>query len=196
METPEGCKLWEQGPEIYIWATQRSLSSAVITFLITLLLNGTLAGFAVLAIAGLLNHQGKPVPPGMPIPQSDDGDPMTFGELMVFVAILTSFVLIGLCTIGVFILNVWGKVEVMLDGPVGIVRTGVGILSRTRRFDASTVKNVYTTQSAWKNGKQVKKAICIEANRTIKFGAQLDELHQEWMCTVLYKLMMPSTESV
>ena len=192
MQTPSGCELWEQGPEIYIRATQRSVSSAVISFLISLLWNGALLGFVFLAVAGLWSNLVGPVSPGIPVPQLEDGGPMSLRGVLFLLAFLTPFMLVGMCMIGVFILNLWGKVEVMLDGPVGIVRTGVGAICWTRRFDASSVKNVYTTKSSWKNGSQTKKAICIEANCTIKFGTQLDELYQEWMCTVLYKLLMTS----
>ena len=190
LDTPSGCFVSEEGTRIRVQATLRSISGALGALFISLFWNGIVSVFVVFAIAGLwLNFIG-PLPAWFPAPEMEDGKAMSMGMTLFLCLFLTPFVLIGSCMIAGIFLNLWGKVEVILEGSNGSVRTSVGPLGWTRRFDATSVDKVSIGRSSVEtNGKRAK-LIRIEADRTIKFGSQLNDKRREWMRSVLKKLLV------
>tara|TARA_Y100000589_G_C27175009_1_gene638332 strand:- start:15 stop:740 length:726 start_codon:yes stop_codon:yes gene_type:complete len=189
-DTPSGCFVWEEGSRIRVQATLRSISGAIGALFISLFWNGIVSVFVVIAIAGLWSNLVGPLPEWFPAPDMEDGKGLPLGMALFLCLFLTPFVLIGSCMIAGIFLNLWGKVEVILDGPQGSVRTSVGPLGWTRRFDATSVDKVSIGRSSVEtNGKRAK-LIRIEADRTIKFGGQLNDKRLEWMRSVLKKLLV------
>jgi hypothetical protein len=192
LDTPSGCYVWEEGSRIRVQATLRSISGALGALFISLFWNGIVSVFVLIALAGLWVNFIGPLPEGFPAPDGEDGEPIPLGMTLFLCVFLMPFVLIGSCMIGSVFLNLWGKVEVVLDGSLGKVRTSIGPLGWTRRFDATSVDEVSIGRSSIEtNGKRAK-LIRIEADRTIKFGSQLNEKRLEWMRSVLKKLLVTS----
>ena len=104
---------------------------------------------------------------------------------------LTPFVLIGTGLFFALLLSVAGRVEVVVSGPDGRVRTGVGPFRWTRRFAAGDVRRVAAGQTAYQENGRAKELIQIETpDRTVKFGSMLPGARRRWMMAALQQLLV------
>ncbi|MFG0249323.1 MAG: hypothetical protein ACF8OB_10580 [Phycisphaeraceae bacterium JB051] len=191
-QTPSKCFIWNEGSRIHIRSTLQSISGAFGSLIFALFWNGVVSVFVLVAISGLwLNLIGEP-PEILPAPKSDGKD-MTLGATLFLCIFLVPFVLIGMASFGSFLFNVWGRIDVILDGPEGSIRTGIPVFGWTRRFNASHVTKVTTDISSWQQNGRSRELIKIEADRTIKFGSQLNDTRRDWMRSVLKKLLVSTS---
>jgi hypothetical protein len=153
--------------------------------------NGIVSVFVLLAIAGLYTNLIGPLPSWFPSPfQSAGNNSMPLGVTLFLCIFLTPFILIGLCMLGMLFLFVIGSVHVQLDGQSASVRTGIGPFRWRQRFDASCVRSVTIGRTEWQQNGKHKPVICIEADRTVKFGSMLSEERRNWLHAVLYVLLI------
>lgn len=189
-DTPSGCYVWNEGANIHIQATLRSVAGALGALFISLFWNGIVSVFVMIALAGLWTNFIGPLPEGFPAPHEENGEPMSLGMTLFLCMFLTPFVTIGACMIGAFFLNIWGKIDILIDGDQGVIRTGIPLLGWKRRFNASQVTKVEIGLSSWQQNDQSKELIQIQADRTVKFGTLLNDKRREWLRSVLRKLLV------
>ncbi len=191
-QTPSGCYVWNEGARIKVQSTLRSIFGALGSLVFALFWNGIVSVFVLVAISGLwLNLAGEP-PEYLPAPDTN-GKEMTKGSTLFLCIFLIPFVLVGMGAFACFLFNLWGRIEVLLDGPNGSIRTGIPILGWTRRFDANRVTKVTSDVSSWQQSGRTRGLIKIDADRTIKFGSQLNDTRRDWMRSVLKKLLVSTS---
>lgn len=186
---PAGCTYdaSPSGPTV-IRASARSAGGAIGLLAICLFWNGIVSVFLLQVIAGFYTHFVGPLPQWFPAPSNHGkSDIMSLGTSLFMCVFLTPFVVVGLGMLGGFLLSVAGRVEVLVNGFDGRVRTGVGPFSWTRRFDASQVQHVNLGLTKWKENGQSKERIeIVAADRTVRFGTILTPERRQWMRTVLH----------
>jgi len=186
-QPPKGCRLDDMGNRIVVRASTRSIGGAIGAGLFGLFWNGLVWSFVFAALSGIYVRLVGPLPSWFPTPSGGMPLPMAIA-VCVF---LIPFVAIGLLMIGICLTCLAGEVRVVIAGPEGMVRTGVGALALTKRFDASAVKRVAMSRTTWKQDDQSKPLIEIEADRKVRFGSVLSEDRLRWMLSVLRTLLLP-----
>jgi hypothetical protein len=119
---------------------------------------------------------------------------MQLGEVFFLCIFLIPFVLIGLAMFLGVITSLVGRIEVMLNGDDGVIRSGFGPINWTRRFEASKVKKVAKGITSYQTNGRSKPLIQIDADRTIKFGSMLPDERRTWMTDVLYMLLVTKSK--
>jgi hypothetical protein len=190
-QPPAGCS-YDATPSgnTVVRATTRSVGTAIGTLAICLFWNGIVSVFLLIVIGGFYSYFIGPLPHAFPMqsPRPAPGhSAMGLGMLIFMSIFLTPFVVIGVGMIWAFLLSVAGRVDVIINGADGIVRTGVGPIRLTKRFDASQVKRVSLGETRYKENGRTKELIEIEAaERIARFGTMLSQERREWMRTVLH----------
>jgi hypothetical protein len=194
---PKGCIYEPQiGGGAIVRASLRSPGAALGTLAVCLFWNGITSIFVLLALSGLYVHFIGPLPKWFPAPTSkgEDGNlgsDMPLGMTLFLCIFLIPFVAIGFMMILAFLNSLMGRVEVIISMNEGRVRTGIGPFNWTRRFDASKVKRVATSQTRYVQNGQRKQLIEIEAeDRRVRFGSMLRDERRAWMLGVLHLLLV------
>jgi hypothetical protein len=104
---------------------------------------------------------------------------------------LIPFVTIGVGMIVAAMMNLFGKVEVVVDELDSYVAIGIGIVKWKRRFDPHQVRSVSYGTRSWQSEGGPSKLIELAADRTIKFGSLLQPERMEWLRVVLKQLLLP-----
>jgi hypothetical protein len=196
---PPGCSYQEQlGGGLVVRASHRSIGAAIGTLAICLFWNGIVSVFVLFAIAGLYTHLVGPLPKWFPVPSSGKngslGPGIPLGETIFLCIFLMPFVLVGSGLVLAFFTYLLGRTELVVTGDTGRIRTGIGPLNWTRRFDVSRVTRVAIGQTAYTQNNQSKPLIVIDADRTIKFGSMLSEVRRAWMLSVLRLRLFPAAQ--
>jgi len=198
-DPPPGCALDDRGNEIIVRASCRSLGSAIFGLIFGTFWNGIVSIFVLIAIGGLYtNITGQPLPSWFPAPSGGSSGPGHHGtsgnlgpNMTLFLCVfLVPFVLVGVGMIIFVLVSLFGRNEVRLRGEEAVVRTAIGPVGWKRRFDASKVTQVRIGRTSWKENNRTKPVICIEAERTLRFGSSMREDRRAWMCAVLRKLLV------
>jgi hypothetical protein len=192
---PPGCWLEEgMGGARTLRASLRSAGAAAVTLFICLFWNGIVSVFVLIAIAGVYTNLVGPLPQWFPAPSSGKrgnlGPDMSTGATLFLCIFLIPFVLVGLGMFVAFLTCVIGRVEVLIDGPVGRVRTGFGPFNWTRRFDPTQVKRVVEERTSYQENGRSKPLIQIDADRTVKLGSMLEDRRREWLIGALHLLLV------
>jgi hypothetical protein len=187
---PAGCS-YEASPSgaTLVRATTRSFGGAIGTLAICLFWNGIVSVFVLMVIASFYIRLVGPLPEYFPAPtsQSNKSGPMSLGMAIFMCIFLTPFVVVGIGMILAFLMSVAGRVDVIVNGVDGRVRTAIGPFYWTKRFDASQVKRVGFGETKYKENGRSKELIEIEtADRTARFGTMLSAERRQWMRTVLH----------
>ncbi|MDB5289831.1 MAG: hypothetical protein JWL69_1072 [Phycisphaerales bacterium] len=198
---PVGCSLEEPlGGGLVVRAPARSPGAAIRALAVCLFWNGIISIFVVFAIGNLYTHFIGPLPKWFPMPAHSGkggnlgpGEPL--GPTLFLCLFLIPFVVIGSGMFLVFLMYVMGRVETIMTGSDGRIRTGLGPINWTRRFDASEVKRVAAGWTSYEINGRTKPLIQIEADRTVKFGSTLPDERREWMCGVLQVLLVARTKA-
>lgn len=194
---PPGCMLEERpGGARLVKASMRSVGTAAGLLFVCLFWNGIVSVFVLIALAGLYTHFIGPLPQWFPAPGSGSGTNgnvganMPLGMTLFLCVFLIPFVTVGLLIFGSFLTCLMGRVEVLVDGTIGRVRTGFGPFNWTRRFDPTKVKRVSEGFTSYQENGRSKPVIQIEADRTVKLGSLLEEGRRAWMMGVLHLLLV------
>ncbi len=191
-DPPTGCSMRDEGAQIVISASPRSLASAGGMIFFAVFWNGVVSVLVFPAIEGLLYHTLGAVPAWFPHHPFSGGSGQTLpiGMVIFLCFFLIPFVAIGLSAIAMVLTTLLGRCEVRLRGPEGIAFTGVGPFGWTRRFDASAVRSIRSGDAGWSEDNQQKVAVIIEADRTIRIGSILPEQRRRWMEAALRRLLL------
>lgn len=187
---PAGCACEEvPGGGLVVRARNRDIGGAAFFLLPSLLWNAIISIFILGAIAGLYTHLVGPLPAWFPISskgKDDLLDPATpLRHTLGLCLFLVPFIAVGVALVVAFLSTFLGRVEVTIHGHDGRVRTSLGRLGWSRRFDASHVTRVDAGRTAYTVNDQRWPAIQLEADRTLRFGVLLPAQRREWMIAVL-----------
>lgn len=184
--TPSGCSVVDHGDEIRIHVSTRCIGSAMAAGFFALFWNGIVSVFVLVAIGGLYTHLIGPLPEWFPAPTFDE----SLGMSIFLCVFLLPFIAVGLLMLGVTLVSLFGSLHVHVKGDKGIVRTGVGPLRWSRRFDAAHVRAVNIAKTSWSQNGQHKQLISIECDQTIRFGSMLTDRRREWLHALLTALLV------
>lgn len=195
-EAPSGCDVSHDGDEVVVTASLRSLPTFLVTLFACLFWNGIVSVFLLVAIAGLWFNFIGPLPAWFPAPGSKDGvpimndDTMGLGMTLFLCVFLTPFVVIGTILIGVTLLSLAGRVQVVLQREKSYAATGIAFMRFTKRFDPNQVQSVDLGITRWQSEGEHRPLIEIKSDRIIKFGSMLSTERMEWMRAVLAVLLL------
>lgn len=144
---PPGAWCRDDGREVVIGATARSLSTGVFFLLFATLWNGITWTMLIGTLSGAMQPAtgGQPAPPTPPTPPP----PATF-----IVLFLTPFVLIGIATAIAAAFSLMGRVEAVITAEHARIFTGVGSLGWTRRFNPPAVTAVTIEPASWRSNRR------------------------------------------
>jgi hypothetical protein len=187
---PAGCSCEEgAGGGLVVRARNRDLGGAAFFLVPCLLWNAIISIFIFGAIAGLYTHLVGPLPAWFPISSKGKDnllDPATpLSQTLGLCLFLVPFIAIGVALVVAFLSTFLGRVEVTVHGNTGRVRTSVGRLGWSRRFDATRVTRVEAGRTAYTINDQRWPAIQLEADRILRFGLLLPARRREWVIAVL-----------
>jgi hypothetical protein len=193
---PAGCSYEEPFVGgMVVRASLRSSGAAIGVFAACVFWNGIVSVFVLVAIAGLYTNLVGPLPTWFPAPSNSGrhgnmGPDMPLGMTLFLCIFLLPFIAVGLGLLLTFLTCLMGRVEIVVAGNDGRVRTGFGPFNWTRRFDASRVTQVSSGQTSYEQNGQRKPLIQIEAERTVKFGSTLPDERRAWVLGVLRLLLV------
>jgi len=198
---PDGCSISSDGHRVVATVSLRSWISFLTYTGVALFWNSMLSVFVLTAIAGLYTNLIGPLPQWFPAPGLNDGKPemngrpMELGMTLFLCLFLIPFVMIGIMMIGAAIMNLLGKVEVVIFEFDSYVATGVGPLRWKKRFDPREVRSVEYGMTAWQSNGNSLPLIEIKADRTVKFGSQMQDHRMEWLVMVLRQLLIHRSDA-
>lgn len=194
---PGGCSIQPVGPGVVATASLRSLPGFLGCAAFALFWNGVVSVFVLIAIAGLYANLIGPIPDWFPAPELNqgkpamNGEPMELGMTLFLCVFLIPFITVGAGMTAAALVNLVGKVEVVIDELDSWVATGIGFLKWKRQFDPRAVHSITYGTSAWQSDGNTCRVIELTADRTIKFGSMLPSERLEWLKTVLNELLLP-----
>jgi len=202
-EPPPGCRIEDHGTEVTLVASARSLASAGGLLFFALFWNGIVSVFVVVVAASLWANLIGPIPAWFPAPSNSgasggsgggsNGAIMPLGMALFMCLFLTPFVLIGTFVALTALVSLFGKVEVRLRGPDGVVFTGIGPIGWRKRFDAAKVKAVKFVESSTETNGKRQKLIAIEGEvKTVKLGSLLSDQRRVWLGGALKAVLVPT----
>ncbi len=183
---PSRCEVRQNGPEVAFTASTRSQGKFLITLGLMLFWNGMLSVFLTLLASAIYANLVGPPPPWMPKPVMND-EPMGPGATIFLAVFLTPFIAAGIVLFWLVAMYVWGRSEVVINGPEAWVQTGIGPLVWRRRFRPESVANVRLRPTDMEvNGENVD-VVQIDADRTVRLGALLSQPRREWLYAVIHE---------
>lgn len=197
-QPPAGCSIVSDGERVTVTVSLRSLAGFVFPAAFGLFWNGITSVFLLIAAAGLYTNLIGPLPNWFPAPELKDGKPemnggpMDLGMTLFLCVFLIPFVTVGIAMVGAAMMNLIGKVEVVIDEFDSHVATGVAFLRWRKKFDPREVRAVEFCSSSWQSENRSNRMIEIQADRSVRFGSLLQPDRMEWLRAVLRQTLFPS----
>lgn len=191
---PRGCSFVDDGLDRTWEAKLRNLSLGGFFLLFSTFWCSVTSIFATLIASATLRHLGVSVP-WLPQNQPDAGLPFgdSAGGLVLAWLFITPFLLVGIATACLALVNLFGRVSVRVRQSEGSVRSGLGPLARNRRFDATAVRRVGLGVSNTRVNGQPLPILELEhgkAGAKIRFGTGLPQARMAWMAAALRQDLM------
>lgn len=178
-DPPAGAWVRDDGYSVRLGATARSIPTAGFFIVFSGFWNSIVGVFVFQSIGSLLGFKGAGSSPG--------------GSDVFTLVFMIPFVLVGLGTAGVALMALFGRVEVTIRGMDARAFTGIGPLGWSRRFDASSVKDVTIERAnSSTNGKPDRHIVVDAGDRTVKLGSVLSRARRRWLAGALGRLLLPS----
>jgi hypothetical protein len=190
-DPPSGCSLHNDIDATVIRVSLRSFSGFLGALFFCLFWNGITGVFVLIALAGLYTNLVGPLPAWFPAPDFDDG--MGLGMTLFLCVFLTPFVTIGLMMLGVVLMCMMGSLVIRIGRDLATVKTGIGPVGWTRRFNPRQFRSIKSGQTKWQQNGEHKQLIEIEAYRTVRFASGLSEAKRDWIIAVLRRLLRDSS---
>lgn len=195
-QPPSGCSIEAFGNVVIATASLRSIAGFLAPAAFALFWNSIVSVFVLIAIAGLYTNLAGPLPAWFPAPGLNqgkpemNGEPMGLGMTLFLCIFLIPFVTIGVGMVVAAMMNLFGKVEVVINELDSYIATGIGIVKWKRRFDPHQIRSVSYGRTTWQSEGSPSKLIELAADRTIKFGSLLQPERMEWLRVVLKQLLL------
>lgn len=185
---PRGCTIEEGDQEIFVEASLRSASGFFGALFLCLFWNGIVSVFVLIALSGLYRHLIGPLPAWFPAPKMEGGD--SLGMTLFLCVFLTPFVTIGAFLIGTVLTTAFGAVQAVIREELVSIRTGIGRVAWTKRFDPRQFRQLTTTTTTkWQKNNEPTEVIEVIADETVQFGSMLARERREWMAAVLKEIL-------
>jgi hypothetical protein len=192
---PRGCWYRDDGLEMRLGASCRSIAGAGGLLFFALFWNGIVSVFVMLALASTLRHAGVALPSWFPAPSNMDS--MGLGMTLFLWVFLTPFITVGLTVLGAFVTTIAGRVEVVVGDDSASVFVGVGPIGWRRTFDPRGVSSVTIGESTWKQNDQSKPVVVIQWKeegatipKPLRFGALLPDDRRAFVAGALKKSLV------
>lgn len=195
---PSGCSLASYGHGAVASVSLRSFAGFLFPAGFALFWNGITSVFVLIAIAGLYTNLIGPLPNWFPAPGMQNGKPvmndapMDLGMSLFLCIFLIPFVTVGVVITAVSLMNLMGKVEVVIDEMDSYATTGLGFLKWKKRFDPRDVRAI-EFGSRWQSESSNNQVLEIQATRTVKFGSMLNDEQMQWLRAVLREILLQQT---
>lgn len=189
---PAGAWYRDDGAQLSIGASTKSVGGAIGLTFFGLFWNGIVSVFVVVALASTMNHLGVSVPHWFPAPKMN-GSTMGVGMTLFLWVFLTPFILVGLLLVFGWLMCVAGHTEVTIREAEGVAFTGIGSVGWRNRFDASAVKDVRIEDKKWRDSDGDARRsvqIVIEADKSVKLGSGMPDERRKFVAAALRKVLV------
>lgn len=185
---PKGAWYRSDGAGTVIGATNRSLGTAFGLLFFALFWNGIVSVFVSGVLVGTLHKLQIPVPAWFPAPKMNAD--MGLGLIFMWL-FLIPFIAIGLLMFGLCLSSLFGRTEVKIEGSRGTIFSGIGAVGWRRRFDASEIRSVQTSQTRNNQGRDTF-AIQLEARdgKQMKLGSMLTNERRQFVLGALRRTLV------
>lgn len=196
-QPPRGCVVSSDGRSAKASVSLFSLLGFIFPAGFALFWNSIVSIFVLTVIAGLYSNFIGPVPNWFPAPgvkagqPQMNGAPMDLGMTLFMCVFLTPFVLVGIMMPFIALMNLVGKVVVVIDEMESYVATGIGFLKWKKRFDPKEVQAVEFGANRWQSKETSSQLLVLKGSRVTRFGSFLDEEQQLWLRAVLKEILLP-----
>jgi hypothetical protein len=196
-QPPTGCSIASEDQRVIARVSMRSITGFLFPAGFALFWNSITSVFVLIAIAGLYSNLIGPLPNWFPAPGLKDGKPemnggpMDLGMTLFLCVFLIPFVTIGVGMAGAAVMNLIGKVEVVINEFDSYVATGFWFMRWKKRFDPRQVKAVEFGSTSWQSEGGRNRLVEIIAERNVKFGSLLQSDRQDWLRAVLREILLP-----
>lgn len=187
---PVGCAIHDLGNLMVVRASLRSIPKSLGALGFAAFWNSIVSVFVCGAIASIYTHLIGPLPSWFPSPMGIAQNLMPLSMAIPLCIFLLPFIAIGIGAMGAVLLLLFGRTEVVLAGTRGAVRTGIGPLVWTRRFDTQSITRITDDHVSHHVNDEPRHALSLVGDRTINFGSMLTEQRRSWMRSVLYTLII------
>lgn len=121
-------------------------------------------------------------------PEMEGGD--SLGMTLFLCVFLTPFVTIGAFLIATVLTTAFGAVQAVIREELVLIRTGIGRIAWTKRFDPRQFRQLTTTTTTkWQKNNEPTEVIEVIADETVQFGSMLARERREWMAAVLKEML-------
>lgn len=187
-QRPRGCTIEEGDQEIFVEASLRSASGFFGALFLCLFWNGIVSVFVLIAISGLYRHLIGPIPNWFPAPKMEGGD--SLGMTLFLCVFLIPFVTIGAFLIGTVLTTALGAVQAVVRDELVLIRTGIGRIAWTKRFDPRQYRQLAVTENLkWQSNNRPTEVIEVIADETVQFGSMLTSARRNWMAAALKEML-------
>ncbi len=192
---PSGCSLDATDHVFVATVSLRSIDRFILNLSVALFWNGGNFTFVTLAIAGLYSNLIGDLPAWFPAVKMGrmqmNGRPMGIGDALFVFLLLIPFVAIGIGMAGAALMNLYGKIRVVIDEFDSYVTTGVGPIQWKRRFSPRHVEAVEVGKTPWQSNVGENRLIELKADQVLKFGSMLNADQMAWLRAVLRIALRP-----
>jgi hypothetical protein len=191
---PAGVKLQDNGVDLRIEVSHRSVATALGTLGVAIFWNGIVSIFVAVAIAGTLHNFDIAQPSWLPTPEVGKIK-MGLGMTLFLWLFLLPFIMAGWTFISMFLMAMFGKTEISIERHGCTLFTGLGHLGVRKRFEASDVLDVQLDRKPWsdKRGNIHYKheiVVSLRAGKPIRFGSGLSEPRCQFITALLRKAVL------
>lgn len=194
---PAGCSLESDPFRTYAKASMRSVGGFLGLLGVSLFWNGIVSVFVSIALAGLYSNLIGPLPKWFPAPTVEGGGqvemndgPMGLGMTLFMCLFLVPFVVIGAGMVGMMLLYMAGRVQLLIERDRAWVKTGIGPFNWTTKFDPTRVQSVRMSPKKFRSEESNQQVIEIQADRIVQFGTHLSIDRLEWLRAVAHQALV------
>lgn len=177
---PPGAWYWDNGVEVVIGATTKSLGTGIFFLFFTTFWNSITWTFVIGALGGFFKNA-----PSQGSGSGSSNQPPEF--ILLF---MVPFVLVGIATAIAAGFCFIGRVETRLRGTEGTAFVGIGTLGWRKQFNASEVTDVTIDAATWQQNNRVVYQIVLRGP-DIRFGGGLSEERRKFVAAALRRQIKP-----
>lgn len=177
---PQGTWYRDDGVEVSLGASLRSVGSAVFFILFSTFWNGV-TFMGVLASLGLL-----------PTSSNGSGSSPSSTSNAPSILFMLPFILIGLLTALIAVMCLVGKLTITFRGDSGLVSTGVGPIALRRRFNPAEITSVTIDRASWRQNNRPVYQIRLNGTK-VRLGSGLTKVRREFIAAALRMQLAPTS---
>ena len=182
---PAGCAHRDDGVTQEAVAPMRSLGAGLSLLFFAVLWNSILA---VIFVVGWIGRGNATATSDSPMTEVDTSGGTAAGGEAIPVLFLTPFLLVGIgVALGAAVMLL-GRTTLSRRGDEAWARSGLGPIAWTQRFKASAVRSIQLGLTTWQQNGRSLPVVVIEADRTVRLGAQLKNERRAWLMAAAQRM--------